>query len=148
MEGKDQEISMNAVKIQQATRNDGAAISQIHYKALEKYHRFYAAFFAKNPRDIIPLATESALENSNNKSLVAVDETTKQVVGFIRYQVIEPPAEESPLGPVNNSMPSSPSLFCPKDHLVELWKSFNERSDEMDACYERAANGKRHYCKC
>src|SRR5262245_22452426 len=113
---------MNTVKIQQATENDSAAIARIHYRALEKYHIFYAAFFAKHPRDFIPLSTESALRNPKNRFLTAVDETTKQVVGFIQYQVIEEtsslPTKKSLPEPPTNPASSSQSLFRPKGHLV------------------------------
>jgi hypothetical protein len=28
-----------------------------------------------------------------------------------------------------------------------LWAEFGKRRDEMDECYEKAADGKRHICK-
>jgi hypothetical protein len=146
---------MGPIDVRPATPKDAVSIAEIHYKAIEKYHVFYAGFLCTHPRDIIPQSTESALQNHKNIFLVAVDTTTGQTMGFIRYQIVPEVAEakqsppEQPLAKLNQAHPSQSvvSLHAPKDHLKDLWKKFNEREDEMEACYQSAARGEEHFCK-
>lgn len=146
---------MGPIEIRPATPDDGVSIAEIHYKALERYHVFYNGFLAIHPRDIIPKSTESSLKNPKNIFLVATDATTGQIMGFIRYQIVEEVAEAKqpppgqPLAQLNqaNLSQSVVSLITPKDHLKDLWAKFNEREDEMEACYQNAAKGERHFCK-
>lgn len=142
---------MCPIQIRQATQEDAAAIAEIHYRALDRYHVFYAGFLATHPKDIIPQSTESALQNPKNIFLVASDSTTGKTMGFIRYQIVEakePPSEQ----PAEHSSQvhlsqSAVSLHAPKDHLKDLWERFNEREDEMEACYQNAAKGEKHFCE-
>lgn len=145
---------MGPIEIRPAMPEDAVSIAEIHYKAIDKYHVFYAGFLATHPRDIIPKSTESALQNPKNIFLVAVDTTTGQTMGFIRYQIVLEPLEakqpppEQPLAQSNQAHLSQSvvSLHAPKDHLKDLWKKFNEREDEMEACYQSAAKGEKHFC--
>jgi hypothetical protein len=146
---------MGDIDVRPATPEDAVSIAEIHYKAIEKYHVFYAGFLCTHPRDIIPQSTESALQNHKNIFLVAVDTTTGQTMGFIRYQIVPEVAEakqsppEQPLAKLNQAHLSQSvvSLHAPKDHLKDLWKKFNERENEMEACYQSAARGEEHFCK-
>lgn len=146
---------MGSIEIRPATPEDAVSIAEIHYKAIERYHTFYAGFLATHPRDIIPKSTESALQNPKNIFLVAVDTSTDQTIGFIRYQIVpEIPNDknvpsEQPLTQSNQAQLSQSvvSLYAPKDHLKGLWKKFNEREDEMEACYQSVAKGEKHFCK-
>jgi hypothetical protein len=142
---------MALIEIRPATPEDGVSIAEIHYKAIEKYHVFYGGFLATHPRDIIPNSTKLALENPNNIFLVATDKTTSQIMGFIRYLIVEKITEpkQSPPEQSNQAQLSQSvvSLHTPKDHLKELWGKFNEREDEMEACYQSAAKGEKHFCE-
>lgn len=141
---------MSAISIRLATIADAKEISDIHYAALDRYHECYAAFFKTHPRDLLPLMTNKALRNPKMTFLAAVDNTTGKIVGFVRYniendsedKVEEPKTGENPIEPA----PTAP--FARKEHLEELWKQLSgPREDAMDACREKAAEGKKHYCK-
>ncbi|PON20894.1 hypothetical protein TGAM01_v210293 [Trichoderma gamsii] len=141
---------MASVKLRPAQPADAAGIANTHYRALDRYHEFYGAFFVLDPKEILEKSTPVALEKPENIILVAVDEESSGVVGIVKYTIeaekvvstatVEGPASvEDPA-----SVPAGPSLTAVKEHLKELWTEFGRRRDEMDECYERAADGKRH----
>ena len=141
---------MSAISTRRATIAEAAEIFNVHYAALAKYHECYAAFFETHPRDLLPSMTEKALRNPELIFLVAVDDTTGKVVGFVRYKFENDPedkAEEKKRSAESvEAAPVSP--FTPKEHLKELWAKLNGPCKEaMDACHEKAAEGKKHYCK-
>ncbi|PNP56176.1 hypothetical protein THARTR1_03701 [Trichoderma harzianum] len=115
-------------------------MAAVHYRAQEKYHGFYGAFFVHSPRDILTQVTARAVRKPENVYLVAVEEQEKKVVGFVRYAVEEEKKEE--VAVVSDD--AGPSLFGVKEHLKELWEEFNKKQVAMDGCYEKAADGKRH----
>ena len=82
--------------------------------------------------------------------LVAVDDATEKIVGFVRYN-IENGSEDKAEEPKTSEDPTKPApatQFARKEHLEELWKKLSgPREDAMDACHEKAAEGKKHYCK-
>lgn len=143
---------MNSIKIRPARADDAVSIAQIHYQALGTFHEFYAAFFANHPRHILPKSTALALNNPSQIFLVAVDISSDEAVGFIRYySVNETSGEEQNVKQVEKieddpSIPT-PSLFAPKEHLKGLWARFNERDDDVEACYTNAAKKQKHICK-
>ncbi|KAK1670993.1 acyl-CoA N-acyltransferase [Colletotrichum godetiae] len=136
--------------IQLATEADADAIAAIHYAALEQFHDFYATFFERHPRDILPLSTRLALKNPKNRFLIAVVPGTHAVVGFIRYHVVdatEPPAATTLAKPTESAdtEPTVPFIFSIKPHMKEMWERFGHpREEEMDECYEKAVDGRRH----
>ncbi|KAL2882170.1 hypothetical protein SGCOL_002435 [Colletotrichum sp. CLE4] len=124
--------------IQLATEADADAIAAVHYAALEQFHDFYATFFERHPRDILPLSTRLALKNPKNRFLVAVVPGTHAVVGFIRYHVVdatEPPAATTLAKPTESAdtEPTVPFIFSIKPHMKEMWERFGHpREEEMD----------------
>ncbi|KAM5345190.1 hypothetical protein ACJ41O_011052 [Fusarium nematophilum] len=122
--------------IRPATVSDCAAISHVHYEALNPYHVFYAAFFRKHPRDLTPIATLNALNDPSVYFLVAED--AGEVVGFIRYKVNGGFEDDTAQAP-------PPSVWQVKEHMKQLWETFNERLPEMDALKEKTVNGQKHY---
>ncbi|KAH8695505.1 acyl-CoA N-acyltransferase [Talaromyces proteolyticus] len=147
------------IEIRQATAYDIIPISQIHYRALERYHEFYAAFLATHPRDILPKSTESALKTPDNIFLVAADSVTGKVVGFTRYYIVpeEKEKEEDRRKALSSATPSAEatqaqskpqvqvsSLYASKSHVKDIWDRFSERDDEMEAVYTGEVKGQRH----
>jgi hypothetical protein len=143
---------MASIEIRPATAADAQAIAEIHYRALDTgLHEFYAAFFANHPRDILPRSTASALDDSSQTFLIAVDRSSGEPMGFIRYLLVEEESkekkpDETTEAPGVDPPPPPQSLFAPKEHLKEVWARFNAREDEMEACYMSAAKGQRHNC--
>jgi hypothetical protein len=141
---------MASLILRPAEPADAAAIADIHYRALDRYHEFYGAFFALDPREILTKSTPLALEKADNVFLVAVDVESKDVIGFVKYTVEAEKAasniaaSEAKEEPV--AVPAGPSLMAAKAHMKELWTEFRKRADEMDECYEKTADGKKHIC--
>ncbi|RTE74849.1 hypothetical protein BHE90_010711 [Fusarium euwallaceae] len=133
---------MSSITLRPATLADSAAISNIHYEALNRYHVFYAAFFQKHPRDIIRIADSGAIQDPGRTVVVAEEEGGGEIVGFIIYQIANSNSnkseEDTRDGPVL-------SISEPKEHLRELWDRFNERNVEMDAIKEEAVKGQKYY---
>ena len=131
---------MTTVTIREATIADKDAIFDVHYAALQTFHEFYVVFFKMDLKDSMPIATERALNNPDIDFLVA--EEGGSVVGFIRYK------REPEVTP-NTAKEEAPpvSLWDPKEHLAEMWARFNARQAEMDACRDKAIDGRAHYCK-
>lgn len=140
---------MASITIRPASPADAPAIAAVHYRAQEKYHGFYGAFFVHSPRDILIQATARAVQKPENVYLVAVDEESNKVVGFVRYVVEEEKkeAKQEEAVVVSESEDAGPSLFGVKEHLKGLWEEFNGKQVAMDGCYEKAADGKRHICR-
>ncbi|KAL7907844.1 acyl-CoA N-acyltransferase [Trichoderma velutinum] len=144
---------MASVTIRPASPADAPAIADVHYRAQEKYHGFYGAFFVHSPRDILTQATARAVQKPENVYFVAVDEESKQVVGFVRYAVHGEKKEEeeeeaaaaAAVVSEGGAVEAGPSLFGAKEHLKELWEEFDKKQVAMDGCYEKAADGKRHF---
>ncbi|KAJ6437739.1 GNAT family acetyltransferase [Purpureocillium lavendulum] len=157
-----------AIATRVATAADQDAISRIHYAALGAYHEFYAAFFKMHPRELVPEATARAMADPKFTFLVAEEqqetsEDRPEVVGFIRYNLVpeaaaattaigDDAAAEDAQGPAvgdaeADATAQPPSLFARKAHVEAIWERFSEREKEMDACYEAAAAGKRHFCE-
>ena len=141
---------MSAISIRPATIADAKEISEIHYAALDRYHECYAAFFKTHPRDLLPLLTDKALKDPKMIFLAAIDDATEKMVGFVRYKIendSEHKAEE-PKTSEAHTEPAPAGPFARKEHLEELWKKLSgPREEAMDACHEKAAEGKKHYCK-
>lgn len=155
---------MASVTIRPASPADAPAISSIHYKALARYHAFYGAFFALHPRDILAQSVPAALQKPENEFLVAADRASGAVVGFVRFAVeaekeaereAERKAEKEPVAAVDaeekkeekkEEAEAGPSLFAVKEHVKDLWEEFNQKQVEIDACYDKAADGRKHIC--
>ncbi|KAH8120896.1 hypothetical protein ACSS6W_009758 [Trichoderma asperelloides] len=138
---------MASVKLRPAQPADAAAIADTHYRALDRYHEFYGAFFILDPREILAKSTPVALSKPENIMLVAVDEKSSDIVGIVKYTVeAEKVASTTTAAAAEDptSVPAGPSFTAIKEHLKELWTEFGKRRDEMDECYEKAADGKRH----
>ncbi|OHE97758.1 hypothetical protein CORC01_06963 [Colletotrichum orchidophilum] len=138
------------VHIRPATEADADAIAAVHYAALDQFHDFYAAFFQRHPRELLPLSMRLALKDPKKHFLVAVVPDTHAVVGFIRYHIVdatEPPSAISLAKPTGSAdtEPAVPSIFAIKSHMKELWERFGHpRDNEMDECYEKAVDGRQH----
>ncbi|KAJ3955788.1 hypothetical protein N0V92_007696 [Colletotrichum tropicale] len=145
-------IMASEIQIRLAKPSDADAIGKVHDEALNQFHEFYQAFY-EHPIDQIILGnTRNVVQNPKNQFYVALDDSDT-VVGFIRYHVVdatEPSdatttveADETPAV----TTPAS-NLFAIKDHMKELWERFGHpREDQMDACYEKAVDGRKHNCK-
>ncbi|RSL43766.1 hypothetical protein CEP53_011551 [Fusarium sp. AF-6] len=133
---------MSSITLRPATLADSAAISNIHYEALNKYHVFYAAFFQKHPRDIIRIADTGAIQDPGRTVVVAEEEGGGEIVGFIIYQIANSNSNKSEEDTRDGPVLSSSE---PKEHLRELWNRFNERNVEMDKVKEEAVKGQKHY---
>ncbi|WZH42885.1 acyl-CoA N-acyltransferase [Fusarium acuminatum] len=143
---------MSSITIRPATLADSDAIANIHSSALEKYNDFYAAFFQRHPRELIPIATRNALQNPKQHFLVA--EEAGQTVGFVRYTEVK---NKNNTDSDNSNKPNSnaseqpapapgpPAVWTIKKHMEELWQWFNARSEEIDASKEKAVDGRDHF---
>jgi GNAT superfamily N-acetyltransferase len=88
------------------------------------------------------------MEYSKSVFLVATCATTSEVLGFIRYNIIDPSAAV-PESETKSERQLSLEARRPKTkpHLVELWKRFEDiREEEKDACYAKIHQGRRHTC--
>jgi hypothetical protein len=154
--------------IRPATIADADGIAKAHTEALERFHDFYSLFFKEDPRSIIPRNTRKVLRDPAINFTVAVVASAENggaevVAGFIRWAQEEPSEQEqqtetlppAPFG-TDTSGINEPNLqeagqlplFAVKTHMEELWNEFRQpREDEMDACYEQAAEGRKHLCK-
>ncbi|KAF6805534.1 hypothetical protein CMUS01_14596 [Colletotrichum musicola] len=137
--------------IRPATEADADGIARVHHLALAQFDDFGAAWFERRPRDILPLSTRAALQASKNRFLIAVIPASDDVVGFVRYHVVDAAESTPAVQPTADALevPEKPdtiaALFAIKDHMKELWERFvHPREDEMDACYEKAVDGRRH----
>lgn len=144
---------MDQIEIRPATADDAAAMARVHYYALETFQDIYIAFWGAQPRDILPKSTLRGLKDPSQKFLVAVDATSDEVVGFVRYHIEdEDKGEKKDVQEPNETeeqpAPAMESLFTPKEHLADLWKQFGERDDEMDACHDMTLQGRKHICMC
>ncbi|KAF6807156.1 hypothetical protein CSOJ01_08344 [Colletotrichum sojae] len=139
------------ILIRPATEADADGIARVHHLALAQFDDFGAAWFERRPRDILPLSTGAALQAPKNRFLVAVTPGSDDVVGFVRYHVVDA-AESAPAAQPTADAPEVlekpdpvAALFAIKDHMKELWERFvHPREDEMEACYEKAVDGRRH----
>lgn len=139
---------MNPIQIHAATKSDAAAISRIHYEAQDRYNAFYEAVWTDHPRDVLLPLTTLALEYSKSVFLVATCATTSEVLGFIRYNIIDPSAA-LPQPEIKSERHLSLEAPRPKTklHLVEFWKKFEDsRGEEKDACYADMHQVRRHTC--
>jgi hypothetical protein len=139
---------MTPIYIRTATKSDAAAISRIHYEAQDRYNGFYEAVWTSHPRDFLLPLTTLAMEFTKSVFLVATCATTSEVLGFIRYNIVDPSAA-LPEPEVKSERQLSLEGRRPKTkpHLVELWKRFEDlREEEKDACYASIHQGGRHTC--
>ncbi|CAM1502764.1 Fc.00g075400.m01.CDS01 [Cosmosporella sp. VM-42] len=118
------------IKIRPAEPSDGTKIAKVHYEALATYHPFYAAFFETHPREILPAATLASLQDSENRFVVAADD--EEVVGFIRYNVIDGAEKTEDEGKEDRGGSMPKDLFNTKDYMKDLWAEFNAGNDEKD----------------
>ncbi|KAK7422186.1 hypothetical protein QQZ08_009654 [Neonectria magnoliae] len=139
---------MSFATIRPATIADKDAICRVHYEALTLYHEFYGALFSLHPKDLVPILTERAMNNSTFVFLVA--ELEGSVVGFIRYSIVEAKGNK-PKGGMADDMQlaetssSPPAIVTQKKHLEEIWERFSRRDAEMDTCKEDTIKGQRHF---
>lgn len=142
---------MSSITIRAATVADSSVIARIHYDALDQFHEFYAALFKIHPRDSLPISSKEALEKGEHVFLVAED-AASEVVGWVRYHTVD--AVDGKTKDVvekekkeDSSAAPAGALWAPKEHLKDLWDRFCERTEEVDSCYEKGADGKRHICE-
>ncbi|KAL7929888.1 acyl-CoA N-acyltransferase [Trichoderma chlorosporum] len=145
---------MASVTIRPASPADAPAMADVHHRAQDKYHGFYGAFFVHSTRDIVTQNTARAVRKPENVYLVAVDGASGKVVGFVRYAVVgEKKKEEEEEGKKEKEEEeeeeeeavAGPSLFGVKEHVKDLWDEFDKKQVAMDECYEKAADGKKHF---
>ncbi|KAI8212563.1 Extracellular metalloproteinase NpI [Colletotrichum sp. SAR 10_76] len=142
-------IMASEIQIRLAKPSDADAIGKVHNEALNQFHEFYQAFYEHPIGQIILGNTRNVVQNPKNQFYVAVDDSDT-VVGFIRYHVVDAtePSDATTTGEAYETpavtTPAS-NLFAIKDHMKELWERFGHpREDEMDACYEKAVDGRKH----
>ncbi|KAF5002094.1 hypothetical protein FGRMN_577 [Fusarium graminum] len=139
---------MSSIAIRPATLADSDAIANIHSLALERYNEFYAAFFQRHPRELIPIATRNALQNLGPQ-FFAVAEEAGETVGFVRYKEVR--NTDSGNKPNSNaseataSAPAPPPVWTIKDHMKEMWQWFDTRSEAIDASKDKAIDGRDHF---
>jgi ribosomal protein S18 acetylase RimI-like enzyme len=134
---------MTAINIRPATAQDLDDIARIHADALQPFAKFSKAMYGQDPRDALPAMTRYSFGNPQNIFSVAEDSASGQVVGFLRYKIVDPqnPPPKSDLGP-------PPPGLKHKEHLEDIWKRFNDpREEDQDAVYEEVHQGRRHVCK-
>lgn len=134
--------AMATVTIRPATLDDLLAINRVHYAALDKFHDFYGAFLVPHPRDLLPRLNARGMSNPSQVFHVAVD--GDEVVGFVRYQMVDAQGEAE--NDVKNVEPMAPQVK-PKEHVKDLWEKFSERDGEMNGCYQKTSGGRRHACE-
>ncbi|OAA35890.1 Acyl-CoA N-acyltransferase [Beauveria brongniartii RCEF 3172] len=135
--------------IRPGTAADADAISQVHYEALDRFHAFYATFFKKHPRELIPIMTSRAFAETRRPVqvfYVAEDEDEGDVVGFVRYSIEEAKTEDDKKGMEEVKGKKEESPFACKEALKEVWNAFGEEQAKRDAMLEDAAKGQRHMC--
>ncbi|KAL2211355.1 acyl-CoA N-acyltransferase [Sarocladium strictum] len=131
---------MTAINIRPATAQDLDDIARIHADALQPFAKFSKAMYGQDPRDALPAMTRYSFGNPQNIFSVAEDSASGQVVGFLRYKIVDPenPPPKSELGP-------PPPGLKHKEHLEDIWKRFNDpREEDQDAVYEEVHQGRRH----
>ncbi|KAK2608838.1 hypothetical protein QQS21_002551 [Conoideocrella luteorostrata] len=136
--------------VRSAISTDAEAIASVHYNALQLYHDFYAAFFVNHPRILISTLTKQALQDARNIFLVAVDRANQNVLGFIRYNIVDPNANTLKLDDSRNPAvieQDNAALLAPKPHLEEIWQRIQDTEAHMDKCYESSSRGQKHACK-
>ncbi|KAJ0381821.1 hypothetical protein COL922a_013776 [Colletotrichum nupharicola] len=137
------------IQIRPAQSSDADAIGKIHKEALNQFHEFYQAFYEHPIEQIIQANTRNVVQTPKNRFYVAVDDL-ETVVGFIRYHVVdatEPTDATTTVEAHETPAVTTPAsnLFAIKDHMKELWERFGyPREDEMDVCYEKAVDGRKH----
>ncbi|KAH8168310.1 acetyltransferase (GNAT) family protein [Sarocladium implicatum] len=131
---------MTLINIRRATLADLDDIARVHADALEPFARFSEGFYGQNPRDVLPSMTKHSFANQQNIFSVAVDRPLGQVVGFLRYKVVDPGAP--PAEPIQ-TLPLAGLRH--KKHLEDIWRRFNDpREAQQDALYEKCHKGRRH----
>lgn len=130
------------VNFRPATEQDAGGIAAVHYDALARYSGFYRALYSTNLGDALNGLTKYALERGRSIFRVAVDDSTQQVVGFIRYDIRDPAQSEPEVRP-----PAWVPVVEPKEHLKDIWERFNCREDEQDAVYAQTSEGRKHACE-
>ena len=131
--------------MRRALKDDANAIARVNYAAYGKTNNLYQAFYKLDLQIAIPRATAAALELGDEKFLLATAGETGEVVGYVRYNLEDPKPKDA-----EDAVPGIPSavarLYDRKPHLEDLWKKLTEQHDAMDACYEQASGGTKHYC--
>ncbi|KAM0346709.1 hypothetical protein ACHAPU_005424 [Fusarium lateritium] len=141
---------MSSITVRPATLADSDAIANIHSSALESYNDFYAAFFQRHPRDLIPIATRNALQYPGLQ-FFAVAEEAGETVGFVRYKEVRNTDSGSNKPNSNASeatapaAPAPPSVWTIKTHMKDMWQWFDARSEDMDASKDKAIGGRDHF---
>jgi ribosomal protein S18 acetylase RimI-like enzyme len=131
---------MTAINIRPATAQDLDSIATIHADALHPFAKIGKAMYGQDPRDALPAMTRYSFGNPQNIFSVAEDSASGQVVGFLRYKIVDP--QNPP--PKSDQGPPPPGLKH-KEHLEDIWKRFNDpREAEQDALYEECHQGQRH----
>ena len=134
-------MSKLPISLRPAAEADHAAITDIHYTALDEFHAFYAAFFATHPRELTSKANAKFLKEPTHTFTLAIDGASGAPVGFIRYLVVRPADKKE------ETKSDEPSPYARKPHMEDLWSRLDERSAPMDKCYEDAHKRKPHVCK-
>jgi hypothetical protein len=140
---------MTSIHVRTATEGDAAAISRIHCGAQDQYNGFYAAASTEHPRGFLVPHTTLAMSYTKSVFLVATcDDTSGAVLGFIRYNIVDPSATlPEPETKSEHQLSLEAHRPKPKPHLSDLWKRFEDpREDEKDACYDKIHQGRRHIC--
>ena len=138
---------MSPIQIRSATSSDASAISQVHFKAQGPWNDFYAAMFTEHPRDFLMPLTTLALTHTDSAFLVATCTTSRDVLGFIRYNIIDPSSTPDVKKKSDRQILLEAHLPKPKAHLREIWNRFEDRREEQkEACYCNIHQGRRHTC--
>lgn len=134
---------MASIQIRRATIGDVDDVAKVHAHALQIFARFSKALYGQDPGDVLPALTHHSFSNLQNIFLVAVDSETGQVMGFMRYKIVDP---QHP--PDRGVPPSDAPSLKHKNHLKDIWKRFNDpREAEQDALYEECHQGRPHICE-
>lgn len=143
------------VSIRDATEADVQDMFELHYKALEQFHDFYALWFKRHPRDFMSDMVLKMIQSPDKVVRVAEDTKSRRVVGYTAFQLMKNAEEQKKLDEAQKARDEEeqkngaplPGHRQYKENLKEVRESFFSRNDLIDAAFENSQHGKPHLRK-